>query len=66
MPDVWVHDNFFELGGNSLRVMQMLPRLRAALGIGEVLTVASVFASPTVAGLCELLESQDCGRPRMG
>ena len=61
VPDVWVHDNFFELGGNSLRVMQMLPRLRAALGVGEMLTVASVFASPTVAGLCELLESQADG-----
>eukprot|EP01048_Picozoa_sp_COSAG05_P020224 COSAG05_NODE_3380_length_2099_cov_27.136000_1_plen_657_part_10 len=55
--DVWLHDNFFELGGNSLRVMQMLPRLRAALGMGDVLSVPDVFLAPTIGGLSALLES---------
>ena len=60
VPDVWLHDNFFELGGNSLRVMQMLPRLRNALDAAGVamevsVTVPDIFANPTVAGVAFLL-----------
>ena len=58
ITEVFVHDNFFELGGNSLRAMQMLPRLRNALDVGESLSVADVFSSPTVRSLCTLVESR--------
>ena len=57
VPEVYLHDNFFELGGNSLRVMQMLPRLHEALGDELTLGVADVFLSPTVAGLSALLDA---------
>ncbi len=42
-------DDFFALGGHSLRVTQVLARVREAFGVE--LPVRSVFESPTLAGL---------------
>jgi len=48
------HDNFFELGGDSLKIMQMLERLRER---GLTTDVRGVFESQTLAQLATALSS---------
>ncbi len=54
---VGVHDVFFELGGDSLLATQMITRIRRIFQVQ--LTLASIFDAPTVAGLAEVMESQE-------
>ncbi|ONI88959.1 non-ribosomal peptide synthetase [Actinosynnema sp. ALI-1.44] len=46
---VGAHDNFFELGGDSILSIQVVSRIRAALGAD--VSARAVFDTPTVAGL---------------
>jgi hypothetical protein len=47
------HDNFFDLGGHSLLVIQVMVRMREAFQID--VPFRTLFTSPTVAGLGEVL-----------
>ncbi|MGW4326904.1 amino acid adenylation domain-containing protein [Nocardia sp. NPDC004573] len=59
-------DSFFDIGGNSLLATQLVARLAAATNVR--LAVRTVFATPTVAGLAELLDAgagSDADRPAL-
>jgi amino acid adenylation domain-containing protein len=53
IEQIGAFDNFFDLGGHSLLATQLASRLRRAFSIE--LPLASIFDSPTVAGLADLV-----------
>ncbi|MGK8557094.1 amino acid adenylation domain-containing protein [Nocardia gipuzkoensis] len=64
VPSVGAEDSFFDIGGNSLLATQLVARLAAATNVR--LAVRTVFATPTVAALAELLDAgahSEEGRP---
>ncbi|MCD6571340.1 MAG: amino acid adenylation domain-containing protein, partial [Deltaproteobacteria bacterium] len=54
---VGIYDNFFDLGGHSLKVTQVVSRIKKKIGID--LPVRSVFEEPTIEGLCRVIASLD-------
>jgi thioesterase domain-containing protein len=50
---IGIEDNFFDLGGHSFLVAKLLRRIEVE--IGTRLSMAAVFAAPTIARLAELL-----------
>nr|VFK31688.1 MAG: Acyl transferase domain-containing protein [Candidatus Kentron sp. MB]VFK75612.1 MAG: Acyl transferase domain-containing protein [Candidatus Kentron sp. MB] len=53
---IGVDDDFFELGGDSMTAVQLIARLRDALG--KDLPVGSLLDTPTIATLAEKLETK--------
>lgn len=56
LAEVSVHDDFFRIGGDSLLAVQLV---RAVGRAGLAVTVAEVFANPTIATLAHVLSSRD-------
>ncbi len=54
LDGIGVSDNFLELGGHSLKATQVVSRVREAFHVE--LPVHSLFTTPTVAGLAEVIE----------
>jgi amino acid adenylation domain-containing protein len=61
MERVGVEDNFFALGGDSLRVVQVIARVRGTLRID--LPLRMFFESPTIAGLSEQIRRTQVSPP---
>jgi NADPH:quinone reductase-like Zn-dependent oxidoreductase/thioesterase domain-containing protein/aryl carrier-like protein len=50
---IGIHDNFFDIGGDSLLAVQLVARLREAVGLD--LSPHSLLETPTIAGLAEVI-----------
>jgi amino acid adenylation domain-containing protein len=61
MDRVGVRDDFFALGGHSLRAVQIVARLRDALGVD--LALPAVFQAPTIEALATEVERAMRGAP---
>jgi nonribosomal peptide synthetase DhbF len=60
---IGIHDNFFELGGDSLRVIHLASKIRAAFAVELPLT--TLFEISTIAGLAARLDQADSARPAL-
>lgn len=54
---IGVQDDFFARGGHSLKALSLVGAVQETFGV--TLPLVQVYQKPTVAGLCELLESSD-------
>ena len=61
LPTVGVRDDFFDQGGHSLLVARLLRRVEAEFG--RRLSMASVFAAPTIEQMASLLREEAGARP---
>ncbi|WP_206109250.1 non-ribosomal peptide synthetase [Paenibacillus sp. HB172176] len=61
VPRVGIDDDFFELGGHSLLAGRLMSRIRD--GLQAELSIASLFESPTPAGIARLIDQAAEVRP---
>ena len=64
IDQVGVHDDFYELGGDSLRMIQVLARLRDAFQIE--MAIKDLSGAPTIAKFAEQIETIRWARERAG
>jgi amino acid adenylation domain-containing protein len=57
MERIGVYDNFFDLGGHSLLITKVISRIHALLSV--TLPITSLFQSPTIAELAQMLVEQE-------
>ena len=57
VPRVSLDDSFFDLGGDSIMLIQLVARIRAALGC--TLSIQSFYEAPTVAALTEKMRASE-------
>ena len=57
VPRVSLDDSFFDLGGDSIMLIQLVSRIRAALGC--TLSIQSFYEAPTVAALSEKMRASE-------
>ncbi len=62
LTEVGVHDNYFELGGNSLVAVDLIARMRTALGSPD-LPPHILYEAPTIASVLTLVPSLDSAAP---
>jgi acyl carrier protein len=63
IQEIGVNDNFFDLGGHSLMATQVISRLRDIFQIE--LPLRSLFESPTIAALAEVIHKAKDSGPNM-
>lgn len=51
-----VHDNFYDVGGDSLKMIQMIGRLRRDAVVQRKIAVNEIFSKPTIYELCKMIE----------
>ena len=64
LAQVGIHDNFFELGGHSLLAGQLLARVRGRFHVD--VSLRTLFAAPTVAGLAMAIVQQGAEGAEIG
>jgi acyl carrier protein len=55
VDQIGIHDSFFELRGHSLLATQVISRVREVFGLD--IPLRSLFESPTIAGLADIIEA---------
>ena len=53
ISEIGLHDDFFKLGGGSLLAAEMIDKIEDRFGL--VLSLQTVFETPTIAGLTRLI-----------